>query len=83
MPRDTLTLSLDLAPRAPLLPAEPLCIVEAMRLWPRGLVKEAAGVVRVSSDVADVLAGMGCLRPIRHGQRGNFVGRSALVKVPA
>ncbi len=84
MPRDTRTLTLDLdIPRPPLLPAEPLCIVEAMRLWPVALVKEAAGVIRVSSEVADMLAERGCLRPIRHGQRGNFAARFLLVKVPS
>ena len=83
MPRDTLTLSLDLAPRAPLLPVEPLCVVEAMKLWPRELVKEHAGVVRGASEVADILAERGCLRPVKHGQRGNFAARFLLVKVPS
>lgn len=84
MPRgDTLTLDLD-PPRAPLLPApEMLCVVEAMRLWPRGLVKEAGGVVRVASEVADMLAKRGCLRPIRHGQRGNFAARYMMTRLPA
>lgn len=82
MPRDTLALSPDLAPRAPLLPVEPLCVVEAMKLWPRELVKEHAGVVRGASEVADILAERGCLRP-EHRQRGNFAARFLLVKVPS
>ena len=85
MPRDDerSNVTLDLFERAPLLPIEPLCIVEAMKLWPRDLVKEAAGVVRVASEVADMLAERGCLRPVRHGQRGNFSARYMLVKVPS
>jgi len=77
------TLTLDLFERAPLLPAEPLCVVEAMRLWPRELVKESGGVVRVASEVADMLAARGCLRPVKHGQRGNFAARYMLTRLPS
>ncbi len=73
----------DLFERAPLLPVEPLCVVEAMRLWPRDLVKEHAGVVRVASEVAAILADRGCLRPVKFGKRGNFAARYMLVKVPS
>lgn len=80
MPRDIAQLDL----RLPLLPRpQPLAVVEAMRLWPRDLVKDAGGVIRISAEVARKLVDLGCLEPVGIGQRGNFCGRYIMTRLPA